>query len=449
MNIYQDQQKINYLLNFYTLNQIEKYCGESKEKLDYLWDYSQPQEVEIQSLKDNIKKEKVYTDSPDGWVEIIDCIKKEPKKIFLIELKNGYSIKASFDHLFQNNNNEWIFTIDLRVNEYLITDIGISEIINITSIGTSEVYDLSIDHPNHRYYTAGICSHNSGKSLFLQNLAVNWSLIGLNTIYISLELSEDLIGLRLDAMLTQRPTKQIFKDMEDVALRLGLMAKQGQNGIKPGKIQIKKMPEAGTSTNVIRAYLKEYEIQTGIKPDAVLVDYLDLLYSNNNKVDINNTFAKDKYISEELRALAFEWNIFCVSASQLNRSSINEQDFDMSHIAGGISKVNTADNLMGIFTTPSMKERGEYQVQFLKTRSSSGVGSKVSLSYDPNCLRISDFEEGSESSKESSFTSVHSQMSRHKNQIKIETTQSENKTTSNIEDIANRLRAKRSRINND
>ena len=288
-----------------------------------------------------------------------------------------------------------------------------------------------------------------GKSIFLQNLAVNWSLMGLNVVYISLELSEDLIGLRLDAMLTQKPTKQIFKDMEDVALRLGMMAKQGISGIKPGKIQIKKMPEAGTSVNVVRAYLKEYEIQTGIRPDGLLVDYLDLLYPNNNKVDINNTFAKDKYISEELRALAFEWNIYTASASQLGRTSINEQDFDMSHIAGGISKINTADNLMGIFTTPSMKERGEYQIQFLKTRSSSGVGSKVSLGYDPNCLRITDLEEGAESSRESGISSVHSQMSRYKNQSKEESTtqQTSNKSSSNADEIANRLRAKRSRIN--
>jgi hypothetical protein len=35
-----------------------------------------------------------------------------------------------------------------------------------------------------------------------------------------------------------------------------------------------------------------------------------------------------------------------------------------------------------------MKERGQYQIQFLKTRSSSGVGSKVPLGFDPNTLRI-------------------------------------------------------------
>ena len=41
-----------------------------------------------------------------------------------------------------------------------------------------------------------------GKSLFLQNLALNWALAGQNIIYISLELSEELCSMRLDSMLT-------------------------------------------------------------------------------------------------------------------------------------------------------------------------------------------------------------------------------------------------------
>jgi len=40
-----------------------------------------------------------------------------------------------------------------------------------------------------------------------------------------------------------------------------------------------------------------------------------------------------------------------------------------------------------------MKDIGKYQVQFMKTRSSSGVGSKVDLSFSPT-LRITDLPEG-------------------------------------------------------
>jgi hypothetical protein len=79
-----------------------------------------------------------------------------------------------------------------------------------------------------------------------------------------------------------------------------------------------------------------------------------------------------------------------VTASQLNRSAVAEVEFDHSHIAGGISKIQTADNVIGIFTSNAMRERGQYQLQLLKTRSSSGVGSKINLVFDRDSLRISD-----------------------------------------------------------
>ena len=79
-----------------------------------------------------------------------------------------------------------------------------------------------------------------------------------------------------------------------------------------------------------------------------------------------------------------------VTASQLNRSAVEEIEFDHSHISGGISKINTADNVFGIFTSRAMRERGRYQLQLMKTRSSAGVGQKVELEFDLNTLRITD-----------------------------------------------------------
>ena len=95
-------------------------------------------------------------------------------------------------------------------------------------------------------------------------------------------------------------------------------------------------------------------------------------------------------MSEELRNLSKELDIVFVTASQLNRSAVEEVEFDHSHIAGGLSKVNTADNVFGIFTSRAMRERGRYQIQLMKTRSSSGVGSKVDLEFNLESLRIAD-----------------------------------------------------------
>jgi hypothetical protein len=150
---------------------------------------------------------------------------------------------------------------------------------------------------------------------------------------------------------------------------------------------------AQSNINDIRSYLKEVQIQTGIRVDFVMVDYLDLLMPVSAKVSPNDLFVKDKYVSEELRNLAKELGILMVTASQLNRSAVEEIEFDHSHISGGISKINTADNVFGIFTSRAMKERGKYQIQCMKSRSSTGVGQKIDLEYNIETMRITDLAE--------------------------------------------------------
>jgi hypothetical protein len=158
---------------------------------------------------------------------------------------------------------------------------------------------------------------------------------------------------------------------------------------KSGQYRVKGLP-AQSNINDIRSYLKEVQIQTGIRVDFVMVDYLDLLMPVSAKVSPNDLFVKDKYVSEELRNLAKELGILMVTASQLNRSAVEEIEFDHSHISGGISKINTADNVFGIFTSRAMKERGKYQIQCMKSRSSTGVGQKIDLEYNIETMRITD-----------------------------------------------------------
>jgi KaiC/GvpD/RAD55 family RecA-like ATPase len=223
----------------------------------------------------------------------------------------------------------------------------------------------------------------SGKSLVMMNIALNWLQQGLSGVYISLELSEELCALRTDAMLSDMSTKEIRRDITTAELKVKMMGK------KAGQYRIKGFP-AQSNVNDIRSYIKEVQIQTGIKIDFVMVDYLDLLMPVSAKVSPNDLFVKDKYVSEELRNLAKELGVLFVTASQLNRSAVEENEFDHSHISGGISKINTADNVFGIFTSRSMRERGKYQIQCMKSRSSTGVGMKIELEYNIETMRITD-----------------------------------------------------------
>ena len=276
----------------------------------------------------------------------------------------------------------------------------------------------------------------AGKSLFLQNLAVNWAQAGLNVIYLSLELSEKLCSMRIDAMHTGFETREVMRNIDDVHIKVRASQQKSH-----GTLQVKQLKN-GCTANDIRAYVKEYEIYKKIRVDAILVDYLDLMMPMSTKISAENLFVKDKYITEELRNLAVELDTVTVSASQLNRGSYEEIEYDPSHIAGGISKVNTADNVIGIFTSASMKESGRYQIQFIKTRSSSGVGSKVDLSFNNKSLRISDLEEGEENAVMATTKNIYEQLKKRsvvKSNEKINPDSGEITSTTQISEKSNVL----------
>ena len=239
----------------------------------------------------------------------------------------------------------------------------------------------------------------TGKSLFLQNLALNFAQSGKNVVYVSLELSEELICMRLDAMLTGMPTKEIFKKIDQVHSTVVL---KGKNS---GNIWVKEVPQ-GSTVNQLRSYLKEIEIQTEQRPDILIVDYLDLLHPNDRRIDVQNLFVKDKFISEELRGLAREGlgpdhKFVVITASQFNRSAVEEVDFTHANIAGGKSKIDTSDGAYGIYTSKLMRERGRYQLQMLKLRNSAGTGERIDLGYSVETMRISDIGDDYDDSESS------------------------------------------------
>jgi len=186
--------------------------------------------------------------------------------------------------------------------------------------------------------------------------------------------------------LTGVTAKDIYRNLDDVDLQVRMAGK------KAGKFQIVQLT-AGITVNDLKSWLKEFQIHSGVKMDYVIVDYLDLMTPVSVKVSAENLFIKDKYVSEELRAMATQGNYLFATASQLNRGAVESVEFDHSHISGGLSKIQTADNVIGIFNSISMRERQRVQIQFMKTRSSSAVGTKVELQFNTDTLRITDLDD--------------------------------------------------------
>lgn len=331
----------------------------------------------------------IYIDTPDGFQPIGDLVVKPIIACHKLITGGNYQLSAAENHLVERVENDgsttWVPIKDVEIGDYVRTRDGQDVVAGIIPLGQQVVYDLEVQHVNHRYWGgSGISSHNTGKSLFLANASVNMLMRGLNVIYITLELSEEVVAKRFDSIVSGVGQADILKNFNKVATDISNKANSW------GKLFIKRMPESTTCANHIRAYLKEFELMNGIIPDVIAIDYLDLM-SPNSKVSAEAIFIKDKYVSEEVRSIGNEYDCIVLSASQFGRGgyqSAEKSDQSSDNIAGGISKVNTTDNLFAIIQSEQMKTKGEYMLKLLKTRSSSGVGNFVPLSWDSVSLRI-------------------------------------------------------------
>ena len=231
-----------------------------------------------------------------------------------------------------------------------------------------------------------LVSANSGggKSIVMANLGLNYVMRGYKVLLISLELSEEMVDMRYIQMITGFGTGEWQRQVDETSRRIVTAGDKNQDG----QLHIKRMRQ-GSTTNDIRAYLKEFELKYNIRPDMVIVDYVSLM-KPNEFVSADNVHEKDKQTSEQLREIGEDYNAMVVTAAQQNRGAIEAVDLHQGHIAGGISKIDTTDIYVSIIMSDAMRAKGEIAFQFLKTRSSAGVGKTIYLDFNPVSLRITD-----------------------------------------------------------
>lgn len=233
-----------------------------------------------------------------------------------------------------------------------------------------------------KQFTLFSANSGGGKSIMLANIGANYAKRGYRVLLLSLELSEDMIFLRNTAIMCGIKAMEWKDNIPNIAQQLNEQAKNG------GSFLIKRIPN-GSSANDIRAYLKHYELTFKAKPDVIIVDYLDLMTPNGGVKNMGIS-EQDKLKSEQLAEVAYVTNAIMLSASQQNREALRMASPDQGVIAGGITKVNTVDNYISIFMDPAMRVQGDMIIYFLKTRSSSAVGTSKQLKFNADNLQITD-----------------------------------------------------------
>ena len=317
-------------------------------------------EVLKETVIANLKEAYKYLDSED--LEYIQektvefCKNQEIKEAILSSvelLKNGKydAIKAKIDQAMcaggdRNIGHEYADMVDMRYSEAVrdVKKTGWDEIDNLMDGGLGKGELGVVVAP------AGI-----GKSYLLVNLGAAAIKAGYNVLHYTLELNEAYVGLRYDSVLTGIANQELKYNIEDVKNTVEKL---------PGNLIIKYYPTKGAGINTIRSHVEKYKI-LGKKPDLIILDYADLLKGNGGSKEYRLELGN---IYEELRGVAGELEVPLWTASQANRSALNEDVIQADKIAESYSKIMIADFVMSLSRKIEDKANGTGRIHIIKNR---------------------------------------------------------------------------------
>lgn len=232
-----------------------------------------------------------------------------------------------------------------------------------------------------------------GKSMWLCNMAAKSVKNGFNTLYISLEMSYQLVAQRIGANIFNIDISEynnLSKDMNAfqqrvAASRLGVLQPYGT-------FIIEEFPTSTATADDIEAFALsiEQKLSTPDKPfkfHNIIIDYINIMKDRKNP-NSENTYQKIKSICEDVRAMA-QRNEWCViSVTQTNRGGMDASDLNMANVSESAGLIATVDALFGIIRTPVMMSENCYYLKAVALRNSPHMGDKKRFDIDPKYLRI-------------------------------------------------------------
>jgi len=174
-----------------------------------------------------------------------------------------------------------------------------------------------------------------GKSWTLQAIGAGSLKEDKTIVHYTLELNENYVGLRYDSIFSGVTTANIKYYKDEVTNKIEKL---------PGRLLIKYFPTKAASVQTLASHLKQIEL-SGTKPDMVIVDYADILMPTGNFKEKRHAIGN---IYEDLRGLAGELEVPIWTASQANRSALEEDVIGADKVAEDYSKVMTADFVMSM-----------------------------------------------------------------------------------------------------
>jgi replicative DNA helicase len=236
---------------------------------------------------------------------------------------------------------------------------------------------------------------NSGKSLWLGNVAVNGAENGKNVLYVTLEMSHKEVIKRMGSKwlnihideYDEKSRDKVFMErkIKEIKSR-NVMMDDDIFGGGVGNIFIKEFPSGTCSVDDIDNHIKKLEETKNIKIDMVIVDYLTIM--GEKKGGDTSLYSNGKYLSNGLRAIAQKRNLVMVTAMQIGKDAQNSPDINIQDMSESKAIFENSDCLFGIIRTPEMRMKNEYLLKLLKLRNGGFKWEYTSFKLDPAYLSI-------------------------------------------------------------
>ena len=227
-----------------------------------------------------------------------------------------------------------------------------------------------------------VAGPGAGKSTMLMNLGAQAIRSGKTVVYYTLELYENYISQRYDAIITGMATQNLKYHVEDIKRELEKL---------PGKLIPQYYPTKTASCNTLRAHLNRL-ILNGEKPDIVIVDYADLLKTSGKGKDSHHLDLENIY--EDLRGMAGEFALPVFTASQAGRTAADSEIVTGEQVAGAYAKIMIGDFVISLSRKVTDKISGTGRFYIIKNRFGPD-GLTLPSKIDMSCGRMQIFEETS------------------------------------------------------
>lgn len=229
-----------------------------------------------------------------------------------------------------------------------------------------------------------------GKSQFMCHMAANNLLQGKNVLYITAEMAEEEISMRVDANLLDVDMAEI----ENLSRQQYERLIQRLRSKTAGKLVVKEYPTAVASAAHFRHLLNELRLKKNFVPDIIYVDYLNICSSSRLKAGKVSSYEYVKAIAEELRGLAIEFVVPIVTATQLNRTGFESSDPELTDTSESFGLPATADFMFALVQNEQLAEAGRIMVKQLKNRYNSPDKKKrFIIGVDRGYMRFYEVEE--------------------------------------------------------